>query len=161
MIEINCSKCKKEVRKKYMKRINGKYICKDCNKKNRERRREETINQSGIKKELKELDKKVKKEYSERYRNKRRKTIEEIPKIKGSNLYKKKEKSSSYILFEERQILFGMLVRRGMSGEEAKERIKNIREEQKKIRDSMKQKNKSEDEIKIKQQKLLEELWNY
>ena len=44
-------------------------------------------------------------------------------------------------------------------GEEAKERIKNLIEQQKITREIMKQKNKSDEEIKTKQQELLEELW--
>lgn len=159
MIDRSCDKCERQIEFKKLKKIRGKYFCKKCAKKNREKRREETINESGEKEELKKLDRKIKNEYEKRYRDKKR--IEEPPKIKGSKLDKKKEKSSAYIPFEERQVLFGILIKRGMDGEEVKKRIKDLIEQQKQIRESMKQKNKSEDDIKIKQQKILEELWNY
>lgn len=166
MKEISCSECGKEVRKKYMKRIRGKDICKKCNSENRKERRKETINNSGIKEKLKELDKKIKNKYNREYQRKRYEKVKRIkttepPKIKGNKLYNKKEKSSAYITFEERQRLFGMLIRRGVDAEEAKERISNLVKEQSRVKKLMKQKNKSEDEIKIKQQELLEELWNY
>ena len=53
------------------------------------------------------------------------------------------------------------MMQRGISFEDSKERIDDIVEEQKRIRDVMRKKNKTEEEIKIKQKKLLEELWGY
>ena len=167
MKEINCNDCGKEERRKYIKKIKGKYYCKKCNSKNRQERREETINNSGIKEELKELERKAKRIYNREYQRKRyekikskRTTQEDFPKIKGSKL-ERKEKSNAYLQFEERQVLFGMLIKKGLDGEDAKERINDLIEQQKQIRETMKQKNKSEQEIEIKQQELLEELWNY
>lgn len=70
------------------------------------------------------------------------------PKIKGSKLEKKKEKSVLYITFQERQRLLNILIQRGIDFEEAKERINNLIEEQTRVRKFMEQKNKSEDDIK-------------
>lgn len=61
----------------------------------------------------------------------------------------------------EKQDWFRILVKRGVDAEDAKERIKNIVEEQRRVRKEMKNKNKSEKQIKIKQQEMLEELWRY
>jgi len=90
-----------------------------------------------------------------------RKIIDEPPIIKGSKLAKKKIKSNAYLLFEERKILLGILMRRGMDFEEARGRLDKLVKEQIRIREKMKAKNKSEEEIKEKQEQLLEELWEY
>ena len=100
MAERNCENCnqKKEIR--ILKKIKGKYYCKKCNSKNRQERREETINNSGIKEELKELERKAKRKYNRDYQRKRyekikskKTTQEDFPKIKGSKL-ERKEKSN-------------------------------------------------------------------
>jgi hypothetical protein len=83
----------------------------------------------------------------------------EAPKIKNSNI-KKKEKSYAYLVFQERQELLRMLMKgKGLNFNDAKNRINRLEKQQKKIRDLMKEKNKSEEEIKQKQKQMLEELW--
>jgi len=54
-----------------------------------------------------------------------------------------------------------MLIKRGLSFDDAKERIANLVKEQARVRDVMKEDNKSNTEIKKKQQEMIEELWKY
>ena len=133
------------------------------NLKVRESHREKTINDAGIKEELQELSKKQKADYNKAWQKKNRKTkikeSEEAPKIKGSKTENKKEKSNAYLTFDEQKQFLRILMQRGLTFEESKERINNLREEQKRVRGIMREKNKSEDEIKQKQQEMLEDLW--
>lgn len=156
MEERNCDQCGTLARKKNLGKIRGKYLCKECIKSNRKERMEETINEAGIKEELEEFDKKMKRTYC----YSKKKIINEAPKIKGSKQAKEK-KPSSYLTFEDRKQLLRILLKKGLDFEEAKERLGEIDEEQKRIKETMKAKNKSEEEIKIKQKELLEELWTY
>lgn len=166
-----CDKCEAdENKKKYLKKINGSFLCKSCYIKNRKNRREDTIEEFGIKEELKELDKKLEKEWNRKSYKKRRKIKKIIPrdkepvsppKPKGIKIKTERYLSNCFLSLEERQSLFRILKRRGMGDEEAKERIKGLVDYQKKTRKEMKEKGKSEEEIKIKSQRLLEELWNY
>ena len=54
-----------------------------------------------------------------------------------------------------------MLIKRGMSYEDAGQRMKELIESQSKLTEELRNKNKPEKEIKLKMRKLLEELWNY
>ena len=54
-----------------------------------------------------------------------------------------------------------MLVDRGVDGDDVKERIKNLVRSQKELREKMLNQKKSDKEIKVEQNKMLEELWNY
>ena len=94
-----------------------------------------------------------------RYRNKKFQE-ENIPKIKGSTSKSDiiKRRSQSYLSFEEKKVLLSVLIKRGLTFNEAKERLKNLVKSQKEIRDELKAKGKSEEEIKTKQKELLEEL---
>lgn len=156
MTERNCDECGKISETKNLKKIRGRYMCRSCNNKNLKNRIKETIEKSGIKKEIEKLDKKIKKEYRDRHK---RKKIEEAPKIKGSTFGKPKNKSECYITFQEKQALLRVLMKRGLDFNEAKERVKELVESQKILRKELKKQSKSEEEIKIKQQELLEELW--
>jgi len=162
-IKLDCDDCGVEVeRAKYLKRVNGKRFCKDCYRKNRKKHREETIESEGIGEELKRLENKSSSESARRSRERRKiEMIPTLPKIKGSKINKKKKRSSSFLSTDERQNLFRMLVGRGIDIDEVKERINNLMDEQRRVREIMKEKNKSEDEIKLRQQEMLEELWNY
>ena len=167
MVEKQCDDCGEETKLKYLGKIRGKNLCKKCRIKVRKNRREEIINELKIGDDLKELDRKIINEIqrkSYRKRNpikKRKKVINEEPKIKGSIRAKPKQKSESYLNFQETQELLRILMRRGLDFEEAKEEIKTIKDELRKTREKMKTQNKSEEEIKTKQKQLLEELWNY
>ena len=159
MAEKKCERCGVEKKVKYLGKIRGELLCKECRRKVRQSRRKETIKESGIGEELKNLDRKI----ARSYRRKSTKKIEEAPKIKGSTRgkVKQKNKSNCYMTMHEKQDWFRILRKRGLTGDEAKKRINNLIEEQKRIRTEMKDKNKTEEQIKIKQQEMLEDLWKY
>lgn len=170
MNEKKCDKCGELTSKKNLGKINKKYLCKKCKKELRINHRQKTIESEGIKEDLNKLDNKIRREkgYGKKYYAKRmgkpvkdcdKKDIDFIPKIKGSKI--RKEKTNSYITLNDRQALFRLLIKRGLNHEEAKERISDLIKYQIQIRNTMKAKNKSEEEIKLEQQKLLEELWEY
>ena len=163
MTERICDICKKLTKRINLAKIRGQFFCKKCKEERRKQRQEETINQAGIRNELKELTRKQGREYYKAHHKKeiKEQNSEQQPIIKGSKNKKKKQKSNAYLTFEERKELLRMLMNRGMNFEDSKERINEIIEEQKRIRELMKEKNKSDEEIKIKQQKALEELWKY
>jgi len=172
--KIECDECGLEVDKiKYLKKIKDKRYCKECYKENRGKHRNELLK---IDKTLKEDLNKIKredprtKEYVKKAylkktegivkrRNQKRDT--KVPRIKGSKEERKSNKSNSYLTHEEINSLKRMLSNKGLSWEEIDERIENLINSQKEIRRSMKEQNKSEEEIKSKQQILLQELWNY
>jgi len=92
---------------------------------------------------------------------KKRKGEESPPIPKGSKIKNKKEKSNSFITFQERKSYLKILMdNRGLGYDEAKERLDNLIEYEREIRKKFKEKGK-EEEIKQKQQELLEELWNF
>lgn len=173
MKEPRCEKCETPTRKKYLGKIHGKYLCKKCRKEVRLEHRETMIKEEGIGEDLKELDRKIKREYDSSEKGKLRqrnyyhrqnpdaKYYNELPpKIKGSIKSKRGGRRNLYLRTQERQALFRILVReRGLDPEEAGERIQNLMDFQKEIRVKMKEEGKSEEEIKVKQQELLEELW--
>ena len=181
MVEKKCDNCGRMEENKYLGKIRGKLLCRKCRKEVIENRREETISKAGIKEELKILDDKIKKEAQKKYtergygrkayakkvgrqiRSYTRKGQEGPPIPKGTTRGKTKQKykSESYLTLHEKQALLGMLVKRGIDFEEARERIKELVKSQRQLRKKMKEKNKSEEEIKLKQQNLLEELYNY
>ena len=160
MTERNCDDCGELTQRKFLGKIRGQFLCKKCQSKKRIKHREKTIKDAGISEDLKELSRRQKKEYNDAWikKEKKKKTqTKNLPKIKGTK--KKKKKSNCYLTLHERQDLFIILIKRGLDAEEIKERIKNISLEQTRIRKLMKQANKSDEEIKIKQQEFLEELW--
>ena len=167
MAEKECDNCKEKTKRKYLGKIRGKYLCRKCRKEVRKNHRKETINEAGIGEDLKSLDKKIsndsaRKSYRKRNPYKERKTIEGVPVPRGSTSgkVKQKNKSESYLGFQERQILLGIIMKRGESFESAKKIIKEIKNQLKDTRENMRKKNKSEEQIKIKMQNLLEELYN-
>lgn len=148
-----CEQCETLTINKHLGKIRGKLLCKKCRIEVRKNHREETINSGDIKEDLRILKNKI---ASENRIKRKKKTI---PKIKGSLI--KKEKSNSYLTKQDRQDLFRILIKKGLTAEETKERISNLIKQQTKIKKQMEVENKSESKIKIKQQKLLEELWQY
>jgi len=165
-LEKECDKCGKKVRIKHLKRINKNYVCKHCSVEIRRNHRKETIENSGDKEIIKELDKELRKEDNRKQHEKRKQ--KRILRIKDSTPPKPKgskttivNKNNCYISMQEKQNLFRILLNRGVDGDAAKERIKNLVRSQKELRERMLNQKKSEKEIKIEQNKLLEELWNY
>lgn len=164
MAERECDECGDLTQIRNLGKLHGKQICKKCRKLVIKEHRKETLNQSSEeeRKKILNLSKRQTAIYNKRSyeKNKKLKRSEEEPKIKGSNIKRKQDKSQSYFTFQERQLLFGMLIKKGLSAEEVKERLDDIAEEQSRVREIMRSKNKSEEQIKIKQQEMLEELWN-
>jgi len=142
-----------------------KYYCKKCRREIRKNHREETIEITGVKRELMDLDNKIDKErgYPKKAYKKKRENLgksynprEEknkeyippayrkekgyIPEIKGSTFAKQKEKSNAYLSFEEKKNLLKMLMSRGLNFEEAKERVKQLIISQRLIREEYKSK---------------------
>jgi hypothetical protein len=169
MAEKKCDNCGDKKENKHLGKIRGKLLCKKCRTEIRLNRREETIEKSGIKEELRLLKNKEAREY----RKKRIGTIRKPgrpkinkgyePKIKGSvrGKVRQKNKSESYLGFQESQILLKILIKRGLDFEEAKEIIANTKKELSNTRQKLKNMNKSEEEIKTKQQQMIEELYKY
>lgn len=168
MKKWKCDKCKKEVERfKDLKKVLKKKLCKECYTKNRLDRREETIeNSQELKEDLRILKNKEAKYYrikrigTERKPGRPKAEEKDFPTIKGSRRTGERAKSESYLGFNERQILLKILMGRGMDFEEAKTSIQETKKELEKTREKLKQEGKSEEQIKIKQQEMLEELWN-
>ena len=170
MKERVCDSYKEETPKKFLGKINGKYLCKICRRSVRKKHREKTINDSGIREDLTKLKSKIDREqgYAKKaYAKKVGRPVrsygknKEMPTIKGSKQQLRKERSSAYLTFEEKKQLVSMLIQRGLTYEEAIKRVRDIIREQTRVRKIMKEEKKSEEEIKIKQRELLEELWRY
>lgn len=169
MKKWKCDKCKKEVERfKDLKKVLKKKFCKKCYIENRLEKREERIeNSPELKEDLRILKNKEAREYRVKRVGVRRKPgkpkVEEkdFPKIKGSKALRRKKKSSCYISLHEKQSYLRILMSsRGLSFEEAKERLSSLIESQRILRVQMKDKGRSEEQIKIKQQQMLEELWS-
>ncbi len=126
------------------------------------------MKEAGIGKELTSLEREIKNTSQREYyrkRNpvtKRKKIIDDVPVPKGSTRgkVKQKNKTESYFGFQESQIMLSILMKRGLSFEEAKESIGAMKEELRTTREKLKKQNKSEEYIKTKEQQLLEELYN-
>ena len=173
-----CCDCKKEIRQRKAKKVKHEWYCPTCYVALRKKHRENTLKEAGIQEEIKELERKAKKESEEKHREKRNewhrqryreshpnsrtynKTIsleKEFP--KKVNHKKPRENNNNYLTLEEKRFLFGQLIKSGMDGFEAKERISLLTNQLKDIRDKMKLRNKSEEEIKTKQQRMIERLY--
>jgi len=154
--ERECDGCKIIMRFKYLGRINGNYYCKKCRFLKKQEHRKETIKSAGIEGELRELKNKINRE-KESHKKKQK---DFKPKIKGSKKTRV-DKNHCYITFEEKKNWFRILLKRGLNDDEAKERVNNLVRSQRELVNKMVEQKKSESEIKIKQQELLEELWNF
>ncbi len=164
MAERDCGSCGDTTPIRRLGKIKGKQLCKKCRVQVRKNHREETKNLSSEEERNKiiELSKKQKAEYQKAHYKKIRKEkqSEEIPVIKGSKQSNKKLKSNSYLTFEDRKQLLRILMKKGLDFDGAKERLSEVLKEQERIREVMKEENKSKKQIKIREQELLEELWN-
>ena len=171
MANKNCDGCEDSTPIKNLGKIRGKNLCKKCRIQIRKNHREETINSGNLKEEITQLTSKINKErgYSRKaYRKKVGRPVrkyldnEGIPVPKGSisGKVKQKNKSESYLGFQESQVMLKIIMGRGLDFEDAKEELERIKEELKTTREKMKEENKSEEEIKTKHQKMLEELYN-
>lgn len=166
MAEKECDDCKEKFQRKYLGKIRGRCLCRKCRKEVRLSHRKETITEAGIGDDLESLDKELKniaqrKSYRKRNPFKERKIIEGVPIPKGSTRgkVKQKNKSESYLGFHESQVMLGIIMKRGTSFEDARKEIKRIKNQLRETREKMRMKNKSEEQIKIKMQNLLEELY--
>ncbi|HUS51167.1 MAG TPA: hypothetical protein VMZ91_13450 [Candidatus Paceibacterota bacterium] len=172
----NCFSCRKLQRTRTLRKVNGNFFCSSCYHKNLQKHRKETIEKAGIKNELEELDKKRKKEWDKKHYNlkikpfirKYIKNSKNLTQNTSKSFYepfvkspktKKKPKSNSWITLEERRFLLRIIMNKGLNFEEAKERVREIIIEQARIREIMREQGKSEEQIKIKQKEMLEELW--
>ena len=159
--ERGCDKCGEIVRFKQIKKINGNYYCRLCAIEIRKNHRKETYENSEDKENIKRLTNELKNRSTiEKRRIRREEKQSQPPKPKG---FKKTrvDKNHCYISLQEKQNLFRILVNRGLDSDDAKERISNLIRSQKELKEKMLNQKKSEKEIKIKQQEMLEELWNY
>ena len=158
-----CGNCDKKVSKgKFIHRLKGVSLCNECYRGRRLERRKKSKEVVCLEnlKEKEEVRKRIIKRKSRRD-YKKRKRDQNPPEPKGSiKLTKKRILPNCYLTLQEKQSLFRILKRKGLEDEEAKERVLNLLRQQRIIREKMKSKNKSEEEIKQKQMKLLEELWN-
>lgn len=171
MRRIICDECSKEVRKqRHLKKLKERHICEECYIKHLKEHREKTIEDAGIKEELKKLDKKIKSDWSEKnkerlreYSRKRyasskdyevKRYKQNLPKIKPI----KRTKSNCYLTLQEKQDLFKILIKKGLSYEETTERIKKLVNQLSEVRNQLKLQNK-EKELEISKQKFLEELY--
>ncbi len=161
MAEKLCEDCETSTLLKHLGKIRGILLCKKCRSKVRLNHRKETIKDSAERKVIIKASKKSREGYEEAEvkRARRKNQSAEPPKIKGSNP-EANNKSVSYHTFEDRKQLLRILMKKGLDFEEARERLEQHKKQQKLITEEMKAENKSEKEIKIKQQELLEELWN-
>ena len=169
MTTFSCDICGCEVPKiKNLHRVCNVFYCSKCYIQKKKQHRIETINNSKDKDKIIELDRKMKREsnlrtyvkkngHLPRTYNPKPKglDIKALPKVKGGKDKAKKFKSYAYMSLEEKQNLFRMLVKRGFTEEEAKERIKKLLQQQKEVREFMKSQNKSEEEISKKQINLM------
>jgi len=182
-----CDRCNIEVERfKDLKKVRKEKLCKECYKQNRKNHQKETIEKAGIKDDLRELKNRYNKEkgYSRKAYEKKvghpvrvEKTEEYIPKryqqkkdsitqesnapikIKGSIL--RKSKSNSYLTLEESRNMLRVLMNKGLSFKEAKERKEEIINTLKETREKMKVKGISEEKIKSSKMKMLEELYKF
>jgi hypothetical protein len=163
---LPCFNCRDEHRRRNLKRIKDKYYCRSCAIQIRKQHREETIEQTGIREELTKLKSKMCRESKAKHHKPKivhQKASKCVPlTIKGSSLLKSKQKSSSYITFDERRDYLRILVRSGLNYDEAKERLRELLEQmnrtQKKLRAMKKSEEEIESQMKVDKMKLLEGL---
>lgn len=165
-----CDNCDKEVDSpRKLHKIRGIYYCNECRKAKREAHRKETLEKFGDKEKIRELDNKIKnyyrskekqKEYQRNYYQRKKEKIEGIPVAKGAKSKKEKITQNSYITLQESQAFFRILVKRGVDPEEAKERIRVLKEYEKEVRKSIQDENKAKQELSKRKDEMLQELWN-
>lgn len=170
MKKRECDGCGNQSSKKELgRKVNGDYLCKKCKVRIREEHRKKTIEDAGIGDELRELKNKHEREmgYSRKaYKKKVGRPVrsygdygeKEAPIPKGSKIKKRKEVNTLYLTIQEKQNYLRILMGRGLDFEEAKERIQDLVESQKNLREKMIKGNKSKEEINTMQKRLIEGL---
>ena len=148
---LKCSKCDKDKQRRDVVIINHETICNVCKRERRKERRDklkEGLRDEGIIKRRKSPQEMMeyKEEQKEQKLIKAKKGQEFIPIIKGSKTQSRKRYSTS-LTFHEKQFLFGLLIKKGLSGDECKERLRNITEYSKKIREKIMSKEKDKSEV--------------
>lgn len=153
MVIKKCDVCSIEKKYKFLKKICGKLYCKKCyNIKRAENRKKLIDSDKNLKEDLRILGNKIAKTYKIK-KKKTKELLPQEPKIKGSTRGIAKDKSYSYLTFEEKQFIFRGLIRKGVEYEEAKTKIKDIEKSLKAIR-----KNYGKEEKIMSKQEMLEEL---
>ena len=162
MVKKQCEDCGTPTPLKHLGKIRGILLCKKCRSEVRKEHREKTIKDSIERERIEELSKESKEGYekAEVKRERRKNQKDETPPIIKGSKQEKNNKSVSYHTFEDKKQLLRILMKKGLDFEEARGRLKQHAKQQKLITEKMKAQNKPEEEIKIKQQELLEELWN-
>ena len=149
-----CDQCNEEVSSyKSLRRIkddndNKIYLCGDCYRMKRLERRKKILEEDKPKIKLKRISHKEEKST-------------EPPVPKGSKSKNEIKKSYSFLTFQESQMMFKSLIKKGYTYQESKRIMNEFQRRLLDTRKKMKKMNKSEEDIKIKQNKMLEELWNY
>lgn len=155
-----CDRCKKSTSTKELgRKVRDKYLCKKCKKETREERRKETIEDAGIKDDLRELKNKNARECRARKKQDKDYGNQGAPIPKGSKVLTKERQTDCHLTFQERQVQLRMLMTQGMTFEDAKERIQNLVDSQRELGIKLRKKDTSKEEIRAEQQKLLEKLW--
>src|SRR6056297_796639 len=141
-----CDVCGCKVPKmKNLKKICGTFYCVKCAKEKRLAHREITREYAGIRKREDIL-----RDAAERRSRRKVIVVKDLPKIKGqvNKEEKIRNKSQSYLTLEEKQNYFRILMRKGLTYDEACERMNKLVKEQRRVREYLKAQNKSEREIK-------------
>jgi len=162
--ERKCDECGEETQPKFLGKVRGISLCKKCKRDIRLSHRIKTKEQGReFREKALEQSSEAEKGYKRKEvrKTKKEKKPKEAPVPKGSKKTKAKKRTESYLGFQDSQVLLGILVKRGLSFEEAKESVKVTKEELARTREEMRKENKPEEAIKKRQQEMLEELWNY
>jgi hypothetical protein len=153
---LPCFNCRDEHRRRNLKRIKDKYYCRSCAKQIREKHREETIEQTGIREELTKLKSKMCRESKAKH-HKPKIVHQKAPKrVKTASVEPPKPKNSKrksnyfkipYLTRAERQILWKKYINQGFSNEEANQKIKEFTDYQTKLFYKLKEQKKTESEM--------------
>lgn len=155
-----CSKCGKNVNKiSDLKKIHDFRYCKNCYIARRKERRNETINFSKDKDKIMELSRQIRREEYFKYKQNKNPT-EFIPEIKNKQkLRTQPKKFEPFLTLQEKQYLFGKLIKKGFSENEAKERLKKLTDFQNELRKKLIVNKITIEETKSLQTKLIEDLF--
>jgi len=164
-----CDNCGEETsRRELGRKVRGEYLCKKCKVIKRASHRKKTIEDSGIKEDLRLLRNKIARESGVGKRAYAKKVGRPVrtyikggapPIPKGSKIKKKRPQTNCYISKSERQSYFRILLNRGINEEEAKKRMQRLTESQRGLRKKLSQADLTEKEFKVRQREMLEELW--
>ncbi len=149
--KLKCSRCNKEKTRREIIRINSQWVCKDCQreaKQNKRKKHLDELREKGVIRKKRSPQEMM--EYREEQKAQKLITQEKQknfkPIIRGSKKQTQR-KFSIGLTFEEKKILFGLLIKRGLPVDEVKERIKAISDNTKKIREKIKSETEDAKEI--------------